>query len=129
MVSISFAGGVLKCTWEPAETVVSLLKEGPASIKNHHIVSCCHHYSLLCYVSCRQNARLSKPQNKHMLGQLSCSLNFLHMHPPQLSMTQFRQTCAVHDMFWDQPFDQEEAVKGCQAMFGVTPRPLWATVQ
>jgi len=35
----------------------------------------------------------------------------------------------VHDMFWPQPWDHDAAIKGCQEMFGVTPRPLWATVQ
>jgi hypothetical protein len=36
---------------------------------------------------------------------------------------------AVNDMFWPQPWDHAAAIKGCQEMFGVTPRPLWATVQ
>ena len=41
----------------------------------------------------------------------------------------FISLCAVHDMFWDQPFDEKAAIKQCQDMFNVTPRPLWATVQ
>lgn len=32
-------------------------------------------------------------------------------------------------MFWRQPFDTKAAIEGCQETWGVTPRPLWATVQ
>ncbi|KAL4433268.1 hypothetical protein ABPG77_003316 [Micractinium sp. CCAP 211/92] len=35
----------------------------------------------------------------------------------------------VNDMFWKEPFDEKATVEGCKATWGVTPRPLWATIQ
>lgn len=32
-------------------------------------------------------------------------------------------------MFWDAPFDVKAAEEACQQQYGVTPRPLWASVQ
>ncbi|PSC70433.1 Lysosomal Pro-X carboxypeptidase [Micractinium conductrix] len=34
-----------------------------------------------------------------------------------------------HDMFWSEPWDNDAAVAACKETWGVTPRPLWATVQ
>ena len=32
-------------------------------------------------------------------------------------------------MFWEAPFDVEAAEEACQQQYGVTPRPLWASIQ
>lgn len=32
-------------------------------------------------------------------------------------------------MFWDAPFDVKAAEEACQQQYGVTPRPLWASIQ
>ncbi|CAK0734809.1 hypothetical protein CVIRNUC_000484 [Coccomyxa viridis] len=34
-----------------------------------------------------------------------------------------------HDMYWDQPFSLKESIERCQEQWGVTPRPMWATVE
>ncbi|BDA40679.1 Lysosomal Pro-X carboxypeptidase [Coccomyxa sp. Obi] len=34
-----------------------------------------------------------------------------------------------NDMYWDQPFSVKESIQTCQENWGVTPRPLWATVE
>ncbi|KAL4448337.1 hypothetical protein ABPG75_005556 [Micractinium tetrahymenae] len=31
--------------------------------------------------------------------------------------------------FWPEPFDEKATIEGCKATWGVTPRPLWATIQ
>ena len=49
---------------------------------------------------------------------------FGHM-PPYACGT----TAAVRDMFWNDPFDEAEAVRGCEERWGVTPRPLWAQTE
>lgn len=35
----------------------------------------------------------------------------------------------VHDMFWDEPFNETEARRGCKDTWGVTPRRLWAQIE
>ena len=32
-------------------------------------------------------------------------------------------------MFWEAPFDVKAAEEACQQQYGVTPRPLWASIQ
>ncbi|KAK9841268.1 hypothetical protein WJX74_002844 [Apatococcus lobatus] len=34
----------------------------------------------------------------------------------------------VHDMYWPQPFNKEEAFADCQRQWNVTPRPMWPTI-
>eukprot|EP00884_Botryococcus_braunii_P021012 jgi/Botrbrau1/7595/Bobra.0159s0044.1 len=34
----------------------------------------------------------------------------------------------VNDMFWKQPFDLKEVIRGCEKDWNVRPRPLWANV-
>lgn len=35
----------------------------------------------------------------------------------------------VNDMFWDQPWDEDEAIRQCEEQWGVAPRPLHATIE
>ena len=73
-------------------------------------------------------AQLSAPcgSSTSTPSQLLC-LSIWTMRSPSLLPAHL--DCAVHDMFWPQPWDNDAAFKGCQEMFNVTPRPLWATVQ
>jgi hypothetical protein len=32
-------------------------------------------------------------------------------------------------MFWDQPWDEDEAIRQCEEQWGVAPRPLHATIE
>ena len=37
--------------------------------------------------------------------------------------------CPLSSRFWSEPWDNDAAVAACKETWGVTPRPLWATVQ
>ena len=43
--------------------------------------------------------------------------------------TRARAPTAVNDMFWDQPWDEDEAIRQCEEQWGVAPRPLHATIE
>lgn len=74
----------------------------------------------------RQRAALCMCEAEHLEGRLLLLVRSAFLRPPPGLMSCYE---IFRCRFWKEPFDEKATVEGCKATWGVTPRPLWATIQ